>query len=123
VRYGETDQMGHAYYANYLYWFEVARGEFCRSKGFTYKSLEAEGLFLPVVEVGVKYRGEIRYDDELIVRTRIAEIKRASIKFEYEIRRAGEDALLTEGFSWHVTMGPERKAVAVPGELRAKLED
>ena len=64
IRYGETDQMGHAYYANYLYWFEQARGAWCRARGFTYKSLEAKGYFLPVVEVHVRYRGEVRYDDE-----------------------------------------------------------
>jgi acyl-CoA thioester hydrolase len=119
VRYGETDQMGHAYYANYLFWFEVARGEWCRSRGFTYKSLEAEGLFLPVVEVWVRYRGEIHYDDDITVRIRLAELKRSSMKFEYEIFKGGER--VTEGYTWHVLMGPERKAVAVPESLKSKL--
>lgn len=119
VRYGETDQMGHAYYANYLYWFEVARGEVCRARGFTYKSLEEQGFFLPVVEVNVRYRGEIKYDDDIVVRVRLAEIKRASLKFDYEIVREGK--VVTEGYTWHVLMGHERKAVSVPPDLRERL--
>lgn len=119
VRYGETDQMGHAYYANYLYWFEVARGELCRSRGFTYKSLEEQGMFLPVVEAWVRYKGEVKYDDDIMVQIRLAEIKRASMKFEYRIRKG--DAIMTEGYSWHVLMGQERKAISIPSDLRAKL--
>src|SRR5205085_9661285 len=56
VRYGETDQMGHAYYANYLYWFEQARGAWCRDRGFNYTDLEAIGYMLPVVEVYARYK-------------------------------------------------------------------
>ena len=119
VRYGETDQMGHAYYANYLYWFEVARGEWCRSKGFTYKSLEDEGLFLPVVEVWARYRGEIKYDEDIVIRIRLGEVKRASMKFEYEVVKNGEK--VTDGFTWHVLMGAERKAVSIPDSLKRKM--
>ncbi|MFY9234136.1 MAG: thioesterase family protein [Fimbriimonadaceae bacterium] len=120
IRYGETDQMGHAYYANYLYWFEQARGAWCRARGFTYKSLEAKGYFLPVVEVHVRYRGEVRYDDEIEVRVKVTEIKRAAIRFEYEIVNDGK--LVTEGYTWHVLMGKERKAISIPPEVRQMLE-
>lgn len=122
VRYGETDAMGHAYYANYLYWFEQARGEWCRKRGFTYKSLEEEGLMLPVVEAHVRYKGEVRYDDEIEVRVRLAEIRRASLKFEYEVWLVEVDKLVTEGYTWHVLMGRERKAVSIPHSLRTRLE-
>jgi len=122
VRYGETDAMGHAYYANYLYWFEQARGQWCRSRGFTYKSLEEEGFMLPVVEAHVRYRGEVRYDDLIEVRVRLAEIRRASLKFEYELRVNNQDQLVTEGYTWHVLMGRERKAISIPESLRKRLE-
>lgn len=123
VRYGETDQMGHAYYANYLYWFEVARGDWCRANGFTYKSLEEKGLFLPVVEIWVRYRGEIKYDDDIEVRIRLAEMKRASLKFEYAIVRKGSEDVLTEAYTWHVLMGNERKAITIPEWLREKISE
>ena len=121
VRYGETDAMGHAYYGSYLLWFEQARGAWCRARGFTYKSLEERGLFLPVVEIHVRYKAEITYDELVTVRVTATEIKRASIRFDYEvIKEDGRSA--TEGYSWHVFMGTERKAVSIPAEIRDWLE-
>src|SRR6476660_8835218 len=67
VRYGETDQMGHAYYANYLYWFEQARGAWRRARGFSHRDMEAMGYFLPVVEAHAEYRGEVLFDDVITV--------------------------------------------------------
>jgi acyl-CoA thioester hydrolase len=121
VRYGETDQMGHAYYANYLYWFEVARGAWCRDRGFTYKQMESMGYLLPVVEVHVRYKGEVKYDDLITIRVSLPEIKRAAMRFAYEV--VSEDGrLLSEGYTWHVLMGSERKAISVPPEIREMLE-
>lgn len=122
IRYGETDQMGHAYYANYFYWFEQARGAWCRERGFTYKSLEEMGFFLPVVEAQARYRGEVKYDDLITVRVWLAEIRRASLKFEYEVINVETGAKCTEGYTWHVLMGRQRKAVSIPPEIKEMLE-
>ena len=122
VRYGETDQMGHAYYANYLFWFEQARGAWCRARGFTYKSLEEMGYFLPVVEAHARYRGEVRYDDLITVRVWMSEIKRASMRFDYEVINQSTGQKCTEGYTWHVLMGTARKAVSITAEIRAMLE-
>jgi acyl-CoA thioester hydrolase len=120
VRYGETDQMGHAYYANYLFWFEQARSAWCRARGFSYKDLEEMGYFLPVVEAYARYKGEVKFDDLITVRVRVTEIKRAAIKFEYEVVNEGKIA--TEGHTWHVLMGGERKAVTIPPTIREMLD-
>ena len=122
VRYGETDQMGHAYYANYLYWFEQARGSWCRDRGFTYKGLEEMGYFLPVVEVHVRYRGEVKYDDWITVRVWVEEVRRASIHFAYEVVNEETGKLVTEGYTWHVFMGSHRKAITIPHEVREMLD-
>ncbi len=122
VRYGETDMMGHAYYANYLYWLEQARGAWCRARGFTYKGLEESGFKLPVVEVWVKYRGEVKYDEWIVVRTWVSEIKRSSLKFEYEIVNGATGAVVTQAWTWHVLVGPEMKPVSIPPEERARME-
>ena len=122
VRYGETDQMGHAYYANYLLWFEQARGAWCRDRGFTYKELESMGFFLPVVEVHVKYRGEIKYDDLVVIRVWLNEVRRASMQFCYEIVNTETGKITTDGYTWHVSMGTERKAVSIPKEVLTMLE-
>lgn len=121
VRYGETDQMGHAYYGNYFLWFEQGRGAWCRDRGFTYRDLEHEGLFLPCVEAQAKYKGEVLYDDWITVRTKVAEVRRASIRFEYEVLNERTGKVTTEGYTWHVTMGTERKAVSIPEHFLEKI--
>lgn len=122
VRYGETDAMGHAYYAHYLFWFEQARGAWCRARGFTYRSLEEKGYFLPVVEAHVRYKGEVRYDDVIVVRVRLSEIRRAAIRFDYEVFNESAEMVTTEGYTWHVLMGAKRKAITIPAEVRELLE-
>lgn len=121
IRYGETDQMGHAYYANYLFWFEQARGSWCRDRGFTYKQFEEQGVFLPVVEVHIRYKGEVKYDDWIEVRVWVSETKRAAVKFEYEIVNESTGKVCTEGYTWHVFMGTERKAISIPENIKTLL--
>lgn len=114
--------MGHAYYANYLYWFEQARAAWCRDRGFTYKGLEELGYFLPVVEVHARYRGEVKYDDWVTIKVWLQEIRRASIQFAYEVVNETTGKSVTEGYSWHVLMGLERKATSIPAHVREWLE-
>lgn len=114
--------MGHAYYANYLLWFEVARGAWCRDRGFTYKSLEALGYFLPVVEAHARYKGEVKYDDWVTIRIRLTEIKRAAMRFDYEVFNESTGKVTTEGYTWHVLMASERKAISIPPNIREWLD-
>ncbi|MCU0317521.1 MAG: acyl-CoA thioesterase [Fimbriimonadaceae bacterium] len=122
VRYGETDRMGHAYYANYLFWFEQARGAWCRARGFTYLQMEEAGIKLPVVEVWTKYRGEVKYDDILVVRVWVSEIKRAAVRFDYEVLNQTSGQITTEGYTWHVAINDSHKAVSFPPEIRAWMD-
>lgn len=95
VRYAETDQMGHVYYANYLVWFEVGRGAFCRVRGIDYSALEREGYGLPVVEVHCRYLRPAFYDDDIAIRLCVTECRRSVLRMRYEIRR--DDDLLATG--------------------------
>lgn len=121
IRYGETDQMGHAYYANYLFWFEQARGAWCRARGWTYKQMEERGYKIPVVEAHVEYKGEVQYDDLIIVKVWVSELRRASIRFDYEIVNTVTGKVTTTGYTWHVLIGSARKAVTMPTEIREWL--
>ena len=78
VRYGDTDQMGFAYYGNYLRWFEIGRAELMRSLGLSYRDIEARGVWLPVLEARCRYLRPARYDDEVVIETGIRELGRAS---------------------------------------------
>src|SRR5258707_9114603 len=75
VIYGDTDQMGVVYYANYFRYFELARSEYFRARGGSYRELELEGRFLPVVEASCSYKGSARYDDLLLIRTQVSELR------------------------------------------------
>jgi len=121
VIYGDTDQMGVVYYANYLRWFEAGRTEFLRAKGLSYSDFEAkEKLILPVVEAGVTYRQPARYDDLVAVETRLAEVRRASARFEYEVRRGGD--LLAAGFTVHACVSVGGRIERLPREFVQRMK-
>jgi acyl-CoA thioester hydrolase len=115
VRYAETDQMGVVYHANYLVWFEVGRVELMRQRGLEYKRLEAEeGCWIAVVEATARYKAPARYDDELIVETRVLGVRGPVIRFGYRILRAEDRRLLCEGETIHVAIGRDMKRRRIP---------
>lgn len=123
VRYAETDQAGVVYHSNYLVWFEVGRVELCRDYGFNYRDMEKKAdAYLPVTEVRVKYRVPAKYDDEIIIRSRVTELRSRAIKFAYEVRRTGDDALLAEGETHHIVMNSQGRARAFPPEYSEKMK-
>jgi len=85
VRYAETDQMGFVYYGNYATYYEVARVEALRSLGITYKSLEAQGILLPVLENWSKYILPARYDDLLTIRISLEKLPSTRLTFRYQV--------------------------------------
>lgn len=95
VRYGETDQMGVVYHANYASYFEVGRTEWLREYGITYKSMEETGVMLPVISLEIKYKNSARYDDLLTIKTSIKKLPSARIEFDYELVNESGDLLAT----------------------------
>ena len=122
VRYGDTDQMGFAYYANYLRWFEIGRAEMLRSLGQSYRSVEETGLSLPVLEAACRYHKPARYDDRVRIETCVEEFARASVRFGYRIVRAEDDELLATGHTEHCFMKPDGKPGRPSETLKELLE-
>ena len=86
VRYAETDQMGIVHHSNYLVWFEAGRSDLCRQKGFSYKEMEEQGdSLLVVAETYCRYKSPAYYEDVLLIRTKVGEIRSRSIRFIYEV--------------------------------------
>ena len=113
VRYAETDQMGMVYYANYLIWMEVGRGDFCRECGFSYRDMEREEqAFLAVAEANCRYIASARYDDEVVIETVLSRIRSRVVEFTYQIK-SGE-TLLAEGRTLHVVIGPDGRPRTMP---------
>lgn len=118
VRYKETDQMGIAHHANYLVWFELGRTDLCRATGFAYAEIEARGYLLVVTEIQCRYRTPFRYDDEVLIRTSIAEAASRAMKFSYELLDGRTEELRATGFSSHFWVSREtRKPVRADEEV------
>jgi len=124
VRYGETDQMGVAHHANYLLYFEEGRTRLMESLGVSYAEVEASGYGLPVRKVELRYRIPARYDQQLVVRSRVARVRGASVTFEYRIEDAAGAALLAEGSTELACIrlsSPAREPCLLPPQLRDRL--
>ncbi len=119
VRYAETDKMGVVYYANYLVWFEVARCEWFRETGSTYGGLEGDGTILPVIEAHCEYERPARYDDQLEIVTRAHLLSPVRLRFDYEVRRAGERERLAAGHTVHAAVSPGGRIRRLPPEVRS----
>ena len=94
-RYSETDQMGVVYYGNYASYFEVGRVELLRSLGMTYAKMEEEGTMLPVVHMSVDYKRGAKYDEEVILETRIEELPTRKISFYHTLKDLKGNTLVT----------------------------
>lgn len=122
VRYAETDQMGVVYHANYLIWFEIGRTEFCRARGFAYRDMEAnDDAFLVVAESYCRYKASCHYDDELLIRTHVTELRRRSVRFGYEIIRLSDGLTMAEGETGHVVTDRNGRVISMPQLYRELL--
>jgi acyl-CoA thioester hydrolase len=124
VRYAETDQMGVVYHSNYFIWFEIGRVELMRQLGFSYRDMErGEGLFIAVVDARCRYKAPARYDDEVIVRTHLKNVRESVVHFGYELVRVSDGELLAEGETTHIVTDIEMKKMLLPKKyLRAFRE-
>ncbi len=111
TRYAETDQMGIIYHANYFVWFEIGRTEFFRQLNMDYRELEENNILLPVIDVGCRYIQSAKYDDEIIIRTKLSSLKGVKLMFSYEIIRKKDNVLLAEGYTKHAFVTKELKPV------------
>lgn len=126
IRYGETDQMGYVYYGNYAQFFEIGRVEMLRSLGISYRSMEDQGIMLPVVDFSVKYIKPAHYDDLITIKTIIRKIPGVKIEFDYEIYNEDNVLLTTANtvlvFVQKESMKPTKAPTKLIEELSQKLD-
>ncbi|MBN1188043.1 MAG: acyl-CoA thioesterase [Bacteroidales bacterium] len=122
VRYGETDQMGYAYYGVYPLYYEMGRTDMLRTLGVTYKEMEARGIFLPVLSLNIKYIKPAYYDDMLTIKTILRRIPLLKLEFEYEIYNE-ENELLNIGDTTLVFIDAKtRKPAKAPDDFLEKIK-
>ena len=121
VRYKDTDRMGVVYYGNYLTFFEVGRAELMRDIGSPYSKLEADGYHLVVIEAVARYHANVGYDSLVTVKSRIAELRGARIRFDYRV--VSEDGnLLVSGHTVHACVNSNQKPMRIPAGVKALIE-
>ena len=123
VRFADTDAMGVAYYGTYLSFFETGRVEAMRQVGFVYARLLEQGLHSPVVEACVRYLAPARFDDLLLVEAHVSEVRPASFRFEYAVRRAADQARVATGHTLHACVDAQTlRPVRLPPWLSQALD-
>ena len=122
VRYGETDQMGIVYHAEYLVWCDMGRTEYIRRLGTSYASLEQAGTLLAVAEANLRYHAPARYDDMIRVETTLSDVRSRALTFEYLICLAGTGRRLVTARTLMVVLDSNSRPVPLPREVRAMLE-
>ena len=123
VIYGDTDTGQVVYYANYFRWFESGRRELFRSLKINYIDLDKKGIITPVVEAHCNYFHPARYDDVVVIETRISDVKEKSIKFDYKIFRKEDRKLLATGHTINVFVDKKKmKSMKIPDDLRKNIK-
>jgi acyl-CoA thioester hydrolase len=115
--YADTDAMGIVYHTNYIRWFEIGRTELFRDMGILYADVGAAGFNLPLTQVYCHYHLAARYDEMVLVETKIAYLKKASMKFSYTIWSENRKNLLTEGYTVHACTDQSGKIVRIPARI------
>jgi acyl-CoA thioester hydrolase len=131
VRFGETDLMGIVHHGTYISYFEVGRVEYMRRRGLDYHSWTELGIHLPVVEAYVRYRKTARFDELLCVETRLSELARVRVRFDYRLMRApegrdpnelnGDAEIVAEGHTLLACVDRNHVPRRVPAEAEAIL--
>jgi acyl-CoA thioester hydrolase len=123
VRYSETDQMGTFYNSRALEWFECGRTEWMRNRlGLSYAALEAQGVFLPLVEAHLQFRGGARYDDLLAVTTSAGLFGRARLRFDVQINNQSAGNPVVQGYTIHAFTDAARKPIRPPEWFAAMID-
>jgi len=121
VRYPEVDRMGVVHHSHYPVWFEIGRTELMRDLGVPYARLEADGLFMPVAEMGLRYRIPVVYDDIVDVVTVVEGVTGARARFGYRLLKEPDQALAAGGFTVHAAVTGAGAPMRIPMALRAAL--
>ncbi|MBE8953371.1 MAG: acyl-CoA thioesterase [Quinella sp. 1Q7] len=121
VKFFDTDTMGVVHHSNYIRWFETGRVEFLRELGLTLTEFMDDGILFPIVEVAAKFHAPAKFDDELEIVTTAEALTRAKMKFNYVIRRRGEQKILAEGTSTNV-FTCDGKICRLPEKFFTRLE-
>jgi acyl-CoA thioester hydrolase len=122
ARFCDTDLMGIVHHAKYLEYFEAGRVEYMHRRGVEYLEWTKRGIHLPVVDVSIRYRKSVRFDERLAVETKLTELGRATVTFTYRVLRDGPSGdLVAEGSSMLACVGDDLAPKRIPDDVASLL--
>lgn len=122
VRYFEVDQMGVVHHSQYVRYFEIARIEWMRSFGLSYKEMEDTGALIVVVKLDVRYRAPARFDDILSVKVTVDKMTKLRIELSYVITRVSDGIRVCEGSTRLACVDRNANLAVLPPSIQALLE-
>ena len=117
VRYSEVDRMGVVHHSRFFEYLEMGRTEALRALGVSYKEIEAKGKFLVVVKASCRFRAPARYDDELIIRTKVEKVTLTRIDHSYKIFRNNGSEVLAEAETTLACVDGSGNVQQIPQEI------
>ncbi|MFC1517770.1 acyl-CoA thioesterase [Candidatus Margulisiibacteriota bacterium] len=122
VRYKETDKMGRVYHSNYFVWLDMARTEFLREAGISYKEMEDQGIYFVVAETNCKYKSSLGFDDKVLIETWLREVKKATVEFSYQIFNKESKQLIAEAYTKLGAVDVQGKVQPIPEKILGVLK-
>jgi acyl-CoA thioester hydrolase len=122
VRFVETDMMGVVHHSNYFRWFEMGRVEYLRQAGIFLLELMAEGILFPITDVTCQYKASAKFDDHIIIETKLVELSKVKMVFDYRIIREGSNELLATGRTQNLFTNNRGRIIRLPAVYFDRLE-
>ncbi|MBC8014877.1 MAG: acyl-CoA thioesterase [Sporomusaceae bacterium] len=122
VRFVETDMMGVVHHSNYFRWFEMGRVEYLRQAGVFLTELMADGIVFPIIHVDCQYKASAKFDDYIVIETRLEELSPVKMVFTYKVIRQSDEVLLANGSTQSVFTNHNGKIIRMPKKYYEKLQ-
>ena len=114
VQFYETDAQGVVHHSNYFRYFEEARGEFLRSRGYPYTKMRELGLEVVLISANCEYKRPLYYDDEFEISLKVENLTRFKFSFHYDVFKGGE--IIAKAKTEHCIV-KNGKIVSIPKEI------
>lgn len=122
VYYKDIDQMGIVYYSRYFEFFEQARTELLKNEGIMVTDIERSGITLPVITAHCEYISSAKFEDKLVIISRVNKIPTSKLKINYIIKANGSNDIIAKGYTHHAFIKKNGKPTRVPKIVLNKIK-
>jgi len=114
VRYAEADRMGVLHHSRHWVYFEMGRTELLRRQGIVYRDCEEAGVYFVVAKCSARFLAPARYDEVLVLTTRMTKMGAARIDHEYELKRKSDGRLLATAETTLACVNRDGQVMPIP---------